>query len=131
LGAKLPSLGAPNIRFRDRPMGRAVAESSIIVVGGPLVALVCSKAAVPFSAVPPCVGKVLGLVRTLIAYGQNLAATLRQHRTAPRVLPYFLFVARSFGIADLAPIVVRITRGNSAPPRSKKGSASAPLAAMS
>jgi len=30
----------------------------------------------PNRAVPPCIGKVLGLVRTLIAYGQNLINTL-------------------------------------------------------
>jgi hypothetical protein len=62
-------------------------------------------------AVPPCVGKVLGLVRTLIAYGQNLADTLRQHATNPQVLPCFAFVANILGTTDLALILARITRG--------------------
>jgi hypothetical protein len=65
----------------------------------------------PDRAVPPCVGKVLGLVRTLIAYGQNLTDTLCQHAANPHLLPCFAFVANIFGTTDLAPILARIARG--------------------
>jgi hypothetical protein len=50
-------------------------------------------------------------LHTLIAYGQNLADTLRQHRAAPNLLRCFAFVAGIFGTRDLAPILARITRG--------------------
>ena len=62
-------------------------------------------------AVPPCVGKVLGLVRTFIAYGRNLTDSLRQHAADPNVLPYFAFVARIFATTDVAQILARISRG--------------------
>jgi hypothetical protein len=65
----------------------------------------------PDRAVPPCLGKVLSLVRTLIAYGQNLTDILRQHAADPRLLPYFAFVVRIFCTPDLTPILARITRG--------------------
>ncbi len=62
-------------------------------------------------AVPGRIGQVLGLVRTLIAYGQNLADTLRRHAADPHVLPCFAFLATTFGTSDLALILARITRG--------------------
>jgi hypothetical protein len=55
---------------------------------------------------PSRTGRLLGLIRTLIDYGKELAATLHQRAaTDPRS------VARSFGICDLALILLRITRG--------------------
>ncbi len=65
----------------------------------------------PGRAVPPRIGQVLGLVRALIAYGQNLADTLRQHAADPHVLPCFTFLATIFGTGDLALILARIARG--------------------
>ncbi len=65
----------------------------------------------PHRAVPPRIGQVLGLVRTLIAYGQNLADTLRQHTADPHVLPCFAFLAITFGTTDFARILARIARG--------------------
>ncbi len=65
----------------------------------------------PPRAVPPRIGQVLGLLRTLIAYGKNLADTLRQHAADPHLLPCFAFVATTFGTGDLALILARITRG--------------------
>jgi len=61
--------------------------------------------------VPPCVGRVLSLLHTLVTYGQDLADALRQHAADPRVLPYFAFVVRVFGTTDLTPILTRIARG--------------------
>ena len=57
------------------------------------------------------IGPVLGLVRTLIAYGRNLAETLRQHAADPTVLPCFTFLTIIFSTGDLAQILARITRG--------------------
>ncbi len=65
----------------------------------------------PDRAVPPRIGQVLGLLRTLVTYGRNLADTLRQHSAAPHLLPCFAFVARTFATTDLALILARITRG--------------------
>ncbi len=65
----------------------------------------------PHRAVPARIGQVLGLVRTFIAYGKNLAETLRQHTADPHVLPCFPFLATIFGTGDLALILARITRG--------------------
>ncbi len=65
----------------------------------------------PNRAVPPHIGKVLGVVHTLIAYGNNLIDTLRQHAADPHVLPCFAFVASIFGTGDLALILARIARG--------------------
>ena len=57
-------------------------------------------------AKPSRSGLLLSLVRRLIDYGRDLAATLHERAASdPR------FVARSFGIADLALILVRIKRG--------------------
>jgi hypothetical protein len=65
----------------------------------------------PNRAMPRHVGKVLGVLHTLIAYGQNLADTLRRHSTAPGVLPCFAFITSIFGTTDLALILARISRG--------------------
>ncbi len=65
----------------------------------------------PPRAVPPRIGQVLGLVRTLIAYGKNLADTLRQHAADPHVLPCFAFITSVFATTDLALILARIARG--------------------
>ncbi len=65
----------------------------------------------PDRAVPPRIGKVLGLLRTLIAYSRNLGDTLCQHAAAPHLLPCFAFVATTFATTDLALILARITRG--------------------
>ncbi len=65
----------------------------------------------PHRAMPRHIGKVFGLVRTLITYGQNLADTLRQHAADPHVLPCFAFVTSIFGTTDLALILTRVTRG--------------------
>ena len=62
-------------------------------------------------AVPGRIGQVLSLLRTLVAYGKNLADTLRQHAADPHVLPCFAFLATTFGTGDLALILARITRG--------------------
>jgi hypothetical protein len=65
----------------------------------------------PDRAEPTRIGQVLGLVRTLIAYGKNLAETLRQHTPDPQVLPCFTFLTIIFDTSDLAQILARITRG--------------------
>ena len=65
----------------------------------------------PDRAVPTRIGPVLGLVRTLIAYGRNLAETLRQHTADPNLLPCFTFLTIIFGTSDLTLILARITRG--------------------
>jgi hypothetical protein len=65
----------------------------------------------PNRAVAHHIGQVIGLVQTLIAYGKNLADTLRQHAAEPHVLPCFAFVARTFSTGDIALILARITRG--------------------
>ena len=65
----------------------------------------------PHRAVPEHVGKVLGVVRTLIAHGQNLTETLRRHADDPRAIPCFAFVAWIFGTGDLARILSRLARG--------------------
>ena len=52
-------------------------------------------------------GRLLGLLRTLILYGQQLAATLQQ-RTATTNLAD---ITRSFGTSDIARILASITRG--------------------
>jgi hypothetical protein len=55
---------------------------------------------------PSRVGRLLSLIHKLIDYGKELAATLHERAaTDPRS------VVRSFGIADLALILVRIRRG--------------------
>jgi len=55
---------------------------------------------------PSRTGRLLGLVRRLIDYGKELAASLHQRAaTDPRS------VVRSFGVCDIALIVLRIKRG--------------------
>jgi hypothetical protein len=56
---------------------------------------------------PTRTGRLLTLVRTLIAYGRHLAAALQQ-RTAETDLAD---ITRHFGIVDIGEIVARITRG--------------------
>ena len=51
-------------------------------------------------------GRLLSLIRRLIDYGRDLAATLHE-----RAATDTRFAMRSFGIADLALILVRIKRG--------------------
>jgi hypothetical protein len=65
----------------------------------------------PDRAEPTRVSQVLGLLRTLIAYGKNLADTLQQHAAAPEVLPCFAFVASIFRTSNVSLILARITRG--------------------
>jgi hypothetical protein len=58
-------------------------------------------------AMPAGIGRVLSLVRKLIDYGRQLAATVQQRATAPG----FALFASTFGTADLATILARITNG--------------------
>jgi len=62
-------------------------------------------------AMPPRIAQVLGVVRTLIAYGTDLADTLNQHASVPHLLPCFSFIATIFRSRDIALILARITRG--------------------
>ncbi|MEJ0018880.1 MAG: hypothetical protein WDN25_20430 [Acetobacteraceae bacterium] len=55
---------------------------------------------------PSRLGPLLALVRRLIDYGRDLAASLRQPATAD-LLP----ISRAFGTRDIALILARITRG--------------------
>jgi hypothetical protein len=57
--------------------------------------------------VPGALGRVLLLVRRLIDYGRQLAGTMQQRAATPG----FAWFARSFGTADLALILARITAG--------------------
>jgi len=56
---------------------------------------------------PAGIGRVLSLVRRLIDYGRQLAATVQQHATAPG----FSLFAKPFSTADLAAVLARITNG--------------------
>jgi hypothetical protein len=56
---------------------------------------------------PTRTGRLLTLVRTLIAYGRHLAAALQQRTSATDLAD----IARPFGIVDIGEIVARITRG--------------------
>jgi hypothetical protein len=56
---------------------------------------------------PGAIGRVLSVVRKLIDYGKELASTIQQRAAAPG----FALFARSFGTADLAVILARITNG--------------------
>jgi hypothetical protein len=67
--------------------------------------------AVPIRPVPERIGQVLGLLRTLLAYGRGVAVTLRQHAADAPVLPCFTFLAITFGTSDPARILARIMRG--------------------
>jgi hypothetical protein len=65
----------------------------------------------PNRPVPPRIGQVLGILRTLIAYGKNLSDTLNQHASEPHLLPCFRFIATIFFTKDIALILARIKRG--------------------
>jgi hypothetical protein len=65
----------------------------------------------PTGPMPPRIGQVLGLLRMLIAYGNNLAETLESHASQPHLLPFFGFVATMFRSKDVAQILARIRRG--------------------
>ena len=52
-------------------------------------------------------GRLLSLVRRLIDYGKQLAATVQQRAGTPG----FAFLVRPFGTADIAVILARITCG--------------------
>jgi len=54
---------------------------------------------------------VLGVVRMLIVYGQNLAEALENHASQPQELPCFRFIASIFASRDIAQILARIKRG--------------------
>ena len=56
---------------------------------------------------PSRTGRLLGLVRTLIDYGRQLAATLQQRTAATNLAD----VARNFGTIDIGEILARIARG--------------------
>jgi hypothetical protein len=56
---------------------------------------------------PSCTGRLLGLVRALIDYGRQLAATLQQRTAATNLAD----VTRHFGTIDIGEILARITRG--------------------
>jgi len=62
---------------------------------------------VPGADAPSRTGRLLGLVRTLIAYGRQLATTLQQRSSATRLDD----VTRHFGTIDIGEILARITRG--------------------
>jgi hypothetical protein len=59
------------------------------------------------ASTPGRLGRVLSLVRKLIDYGKQLAATVQQRAAAAD----FADFARPFGTADLAVILARITNG--------------------
>jgi len=65
----------------------------------------------PNRPMPPRIRAVLGIVHTLIAYGQNLAETLENHASHPHTLPCFRFIATIFFTKDVALILARIKRG--------------------
>ena len=52
-------------------------------------------------------GRLLPLVRTLIAYGRHLAAALQQRTSATDLAD----ITRHFGIVDIGEILASITRG--------------------
>jgi len=54
-----------------------------------------------------CTGRLLSLVRKLIDYGKELAATLQQRTAAPNLAA----ITRPFGKIDIALILARITQG--------------------
>lgn len=56
---------------------------------------------------PGAIGRVLSVVRKLIGYGKQLAATMQQRADTPG----FARFARPFGTAELAVILARITNG--------------------
>ncbi|HXA22903.1 MAG TPA: hypothetical protein VNW90_11425 [Acetobacteraceae bacterium] len=56
---------------------------------------------------PSRTGRLLGLVRTLIDYGRQLASTLQQRTSTTNLAD----VTRHFGTIDIGEILARITRG--------------------
>ena len=56
---------------------------------------------------PTRTGRLLTLVRTLIAYGRHMAAALQQRTSATDLGD----ITRNFGTIDIGEIVARITRG--------------------
>jgi hypothetical protein len=56
---------------------------------------------------PTRTGRLIVLVRTLIDYGRQLAATLQQRTSATNIAD----VTRNFGTIDIGEILARITRG--------------------
>ena len=56
---------------------------------------------------PTRTGRLLTLVRTLIAYGRHMAAALQQRTSATDLAD----ITRHFGIVDIGQILARITRG--------------------
>ena len=56
---------------------------------------------------PTRTGRLLTLVRTLIAYGRHMAAALQQRTSATDLAD----ITRHFGIVDIGEILARITRG--------------------
>ena len=65
----------------------------------------------PNRAEPTRVSEVLGLLKTLITYGRNLADTLQQHANDPEILPCFAFIASIFRTSNVSLILARVTRG--------------------
>ena len=61
----------------------------------------------PGPGVLPHITRLLGLLHKLIDYGKSVAGALRQNAADPRLALW----ARSFGTADVALILARITRG--------------------
>jgi hypothetical protein len=56
---------------------------------------------------PSRTGRLLTLVRTLVAYGRHMAAALQQRTSATDLAD----ITRHFGIVDIGEILARITRG--------------------
>jgi hypothetical protein len=56
---------------------------------------------------PPALGRILSLVRKLIDFGKQIATTVKQRAASAD----FSLLASSFGSADLAVILARITNG--------------------
>ena len=68
---------------------------------------------------PTRTGRLLTLVRTLIAYGRHLAVALLQQRTSATDLGD---ITRHFGVVDIGEIVARASPAACfAPPRSRPG----------
>ena len=75
----------------------------------------------PDRALPAAIGRVLGVVRELIDYGRQLAATLQQRAAAPG----FALFAKPFGTTDVAVIL----RPHHQWPASRRGTGSLALPA--
>ena len=83
----------------------------ITCVPDPTTAPIATPQPKPTRPMPARIGQVLGILRTLIAYGNNLAETLENHASQPHLLPFFGFVATMFRSKDVAQILARIRRG--------------------